>query len=154
MLLAEHKLNDAPIYVVVVFLVIGLMMLNVATRLVIKDIRFRRRARFVMATVVTVHDAEEVADQLAASIFRGNRYVPVMAFIGPDGLVHEVLVRRPTAPRPKIGSHLPIRYDPDDLSQVFLDGAAEVDATGLGILAVMGIVFVIASMSVLFNHLP
>jgi len=154
MLLAEHKLKDAPIYVVVVFLVIGLMMLNVATRLVIKDVRFRRRARFVMATVVTVHDAEDVAEQLAASIFRANRHVPVVAFIGPEGLVHEALVRRPMARKPKIGSHLPIRYDPDDLSQVFLDRASETDTTGLGTLAVMGIVFVIASMSALFSHLP
>jgi hypothetical protein len=50
---------------------LGLVMVYSAVRLTMKDLRFRRRARFVTATVVAVRNLQDVADHLEGSIFRG-----------------------------------------------------------------------------------
>jgi Protein of unknown function (DUF3592) len=150
-LLADPRLQTAPFPVLIFFLVAGISLTTYTIYFLIKESRFRRRARYVMASVVAIRGMPDLV-RIEGPIVSGAGYArivaghaPVVAFTGPDGRLHSHIVRRPVTARFTIGNQVRVCYDPDKPSRVFLDSPVDPSRYVAVMMGVGGIVVTIAS---------
>ena len=142
--LADPRLQTAPFPVLIFFLVAGISLTTYTIYFLIKESRFRRRARYAMASVVAIHSMADLK-RVEGPTVQGAHHAPVVAFIGPDGRLHSHTVRRPVTARFNIGNHVRVCYSPDNPSRVFLDSPVDPSRYVAVMMGVGGIVVTIAS---------